>query len=231
MAAHPAFLPAFTALTVTFAFMSLALGIVPLLWLAAAVVLGYVQWRVFKASSASAPDLRPEPEAARRKRWVLLGTAVCAVALLLPWTSGVGLRHSLGGYGYDRHLVEEVDPYGRATGNRYDEWTWGWQSNPTSTPYFYKVSGRGRTGATLMVLSLMGLALLASVSRARAAVPPLVPVVLAGALTLWGLLGLSSRFGPWVFLLGVLAIDVAVLRGYLRAKGASDPRAPAGPAV
>jgi hypothetical protein len=222
-AAHPAFLPLFTGLTLTFAFLSLSAGLIPLLWLVAAVVLGYVQWRVFQASSASAPELRPRPGAARFKRFVLAGTAVCALSLLFSWGSGVGGWASLGGYGYEVNRVTEVDRNGRSTGYAWNEWNYGWRSNPTYTPYVYRTSGRARAGAPLAVMSLLALALLAWVPRAKAAVAPLLPVGLAVLLTVWGLLGLSARLGPWLFLLGVLAIDVAVAREFLQTRGTGGP--------
>ncbi|MBZ4418072.1 zinc ribbon domain-containing protein [Myxococcus sp. RHSTA-1-4] len=230
VAAHPAFLPLFTGLTLTFAFLSLSLGLVPLLWLAAAVVLGYVQWRVFQASPASAPELRPAPGATRFKRFVLAGTAVCAVSLLFNWGSGVGSWYSLGGYGYEVNRVTEVDRSGRPTGASWDEWNYGWRPGFSTTHYAYGTSGRSRTGAPLAVMSLLALALVGALPRVRAAVPPLLPPVLAGLLTLWGVTGLSSRLGPWLFLLGVVAIDVAVAREFLQPRGTGTPGPGPGPA-
>ncbi|MFP2907601.1 hypothetical protein ACLESD_21635 [Pyxidicoccus sp. 3LFB2] len=228
VASHPAFLPLFTGLTLTFAFLALGLGLVPVLWLAAAVVLGYVQWRVFQVSSASAPELRPHPGAARFKRFVLAGAAVCTLSLLFSWGAGVDSRLSLGGYGYEVSRVTEVDSSGRPTGASWDEWNYGWRSNITNTPYVYRTSGRVRAGAPLAVMSLLALALLALVPRARASVAPLLPLGLAALLTVWGLLGLSARLGPWLFLLGVLAIDVAVVREFLQSRGAGGPGTPGG---
>ncbi|WP_205525789.1 zinc ribbon domain-containing protein [Pyxidicoccus trucidator] len=228
VASHPAFLPLFTGLTLTFAFLALGLGLVPVLWLGAAVVLGYVQWRVFQASPSSAPELRPRPGAARFKRFVLAGAAACAVSLLFSWGSGVGGWASLGGYGYEVSRVTEMDRSGRPTGSSWDEWNYGWRSNPSYTPYVYRTSGRARAGAPLAVMSLLALALLALVPRARAAVAPLLPLGLAVLLTVWGLLGLSARLGPWLFLLGVLAIDVAVVREFMQTRGAGGSGTPDG---
>lgn len=220
VAAHPAFLPLFTGLALTFAFLQLGLGLVPLLWVVAAVVLGYVQWRVFQASPASAPEPRPRPEAARFKRFVLAGVAACAVALLLPWGSGMKSWFSLGGYGYEVNRVTEVDQYNKPTGYSWDEWNYGWRPGASHTHTFYSTSGRARTGAPLAVMALLALGLLGAVPRARAAMPSLLPPVLAVLLTVWGLTGLAARVGPWLFLVGMLAVDVAVAREFLQARGA-----------
>lgn len=228
VSAHPAFLPLFTGLTVTFAFLKLGLGLVPLLWVVAAVVLGSVQWRVFQASAASAPDLRPRPGAARFKRFVLAGAAVCALSLLFSWGSSAGTWFSLGGYGYEVTRVTEVDRDNRPTGASWDEWNYGWRPGASSTSYVYATSGRARAGAPLAVLALLSLGLLAAVPRARAAAPAFLAPVLAALLTLWGVSGLSSRLGPWLFLLGVLAIDVAVARE--RMANRSSPAGGAPPA-
>ncbi|NMO19772.1 hypothetical protein HPC49_21070 [Pyxidicoccus fallax] len=229
MAAHPAFLPLFTGLTLTFAFLTLSVGLVPLLWLTAAIVLGYVQWRVFQASPASAPELRPHPGAARFKRVVLVGTAVCAASLLFNWGSGVGSWFSLGSYGYEVNHVTEVDATGRPTGHSWNEWNYGWRPGFTMTPYVYGTSGRSRTGAPLAVMALLALALVGALPRVRAVVPPLLPPILAGLLTVWGLSGLSSRLGPWLFLVGVLAVDVAVAREFLQPRGPGTPADPGTP--
>jgi len=212
MAEHPAFLPVFTALAVTFAFLSLGFGLVPLLWVVAAVVLGYVQWRVFEASSASDPELRGAPGAASLKRWVLPAAAVCALSLLFTWGSGLQGFTSLGGYGYDRKQIIEVDPQGRRTGVEYEQWDYGWRPGVSTRYSTYSMPGRARAGAPLVVVCLLSLALLVSVPRARAAAPVVLPPVLAGVVTLWGLLGLSSRLGPLLFLAGAVAIDVALFR-------------------
>ncbi|WP_338863239.1 zinc ribbon domain-containing protein [Myxococcus stipitatus] len=220
VASHPAFLPLFTGLVFTFAFLSLGFGLLPLVWLGAAVVLGYVQWRVFQASAASAPELRPSPEATRLKRWVLAGAGVCALSMLLTWGSGMTLWTSLGGYGYQDRQVTEVDSSGRPTGYQYTESHYGWAPNLTRTPTFFATSGRSRPGAPAAVMALMVLALLAAVPRAREAVPSMLPYLLAGGVTVWGLMGFAVKPGPLLFLVGAAVIDVALFRAH---RAASTP--------
>ncbi|MCP3099763.1 hypothetical protein LZ198_12885 [Myxococcus sp. K15C18031901] len=212
MAEHPAFLPVFTALTLTFAFLTLGFGLVPLMWVVAAVVLGYVQWRVFKGSPAADPELRASPGTLRLKQWVLPAVGVCAVALLLTWGSGLRGFTSLGGFTFDRKYAGEVDGRGPSSGFQADRWDYGWQPGVSTTYSASAMSGRERSGAPLVVLCLLSLALLAAVPRARAAAPAVLPLVLAGVVTLWGLLGLSMRLGPLLFLAGAVAIDVALVR-------------------
>lgn len=219
-AAHPAFLPMFTALTVTQAFLSLGLGVAPLLWVLAAVVLGFVQWRAFKASSLSEPSLTKRPADVRLKRWVFAGVAACAVGLLLPWSSAWSLVPTA-------HLQRErnitID----------DNFAWDiqdndtWKFNTLVLPSGQGAgTGRGRLGATGVVLGLLALGVLGSVRRAREALPSVVPAVLAGLITVWALTGLSSRPGPWLFLLGILAVDVAVAREWLGPRSAVPPTEP-----
>ncbi|RKH94605.1 zinc ribbon domain-containing protein [Corallococcus sp. AB038B] len=219
-AAHPAFLPMFTALTVTQAFLSLGLGVAPLLWVLAAVVLGSVQWRTFKASSLAEPSLTNRPADVRLKRWVFAGVAACAVGLLLPWSSAWSLVPTA-------HLQRErnITIDNNFAWDIQDNDTW--KFNTLVLPSGQGAgTGRGRLGATGVVLGLLALGVLGSVRRAREALPSVVPAVLAGLITVWALTGLASKPGPWLFLLGILAVDVAVAREWLGPRSAVPPTEP-----
>ncbi|NNB88378.1 zinc ribbon domain-containing protein [Corallococcus exiguus] len=219
-AAHPAFLPMFTALTVTQAFLSLGLGVAPLLWVLAAVVLASVQWRAFKASSLAEPSLTKRPADVRLKRWVFAGVAACAVGLLLPWSSAWSLVPTA-------HLQRErnITIDNNFAWDIQDNDTW--KFNTLVLPSGQGAgTGRGRLGATGVVLGLLALGVLGSVRRAREALPSVVPAVLAGLITVWALTGLSSKPGPWLFLLGILAVDVAVAREWLGPRSAVPPTEP-----
>jgi hypothetical protein len=201
---HPLFLPAFTVLTCVQAFLSLRLGLVPLLWLLAAIVLVYDQRCALAALVAEQGT--PSPEEARLGRWVLVGTLVCAAALFFTWGSGGG--YSLGGI-QPVHVREwKMDGFGREYEDhyeyRYDMWA-------NYVPW-YASSGRGRPLASVAVLALGGLVVLTRGRQARTVLPPWVLPVLAGAVTLWGMTGLASYLGPWLFLAGALLIDLAVAR-------------------
>ncbi|QAT88564.1 hypothetical protein EJ065_7039 [Corallococcus coralloides] len=219
-AAHPAFPPMFTALTVTQAFLSLGFGVASLLWVLAAVVLGFVQWRAFQASPLAEPSLTRRPADVRLKRWVFAGVAACAVGLLLPWSSAWSLVPTA-------HLQRE------RTITLDDNFAWDiedqhtWKFNTLVLPAGQGAgTGRGRLGATGVVLGLLALGVLGAVRRAREALPSAVPVVLAGLITVWGMTGLSSKPGPWLFLLGILAVDVAVAREWLGPRSAVPPTEP-----
>ncbi|MFB1485197.1 hypothetical protein [Corallococcus sp. RDP092CA] len=219
-AAHPAFLPMFTALTVTQAFLCLGLGVAPLLWVLAAVVLGFVQWRAFQASPMAQASLPRRPADVRLKRWVFAGVAACAVGLLLPWSSAWSLVPTA-------HLQRErnITLDNNFAWDIQDNDTWRFNtlvlpSGPGAG------TGRGRLGATGVVLGLLALGVLGAVRRAREALPSVAPAVLAGLITLWALTGLSARPGPWLFLLGILAVDVAVAREWLGHRDAAPPAEP-----
>ena len=222
-AAHPAFLPMFTALTVTQAFLSLGLGVAPLLWVLAAVVLGFVQWKAFQASPLAEPSLTRRPADVRLKRWVFAGVAACAVGLLLPWSSAW-----TGSLVPTAHLQRErnitIDDNFAWDIQDHDTWKFNTLVFPSSAQG--AGTGRGRLGATGVVLGLLALGVLGSVRRAREALPSVVPAVLAGLITVWALTGLSSRPGPWLFLLGILAVDVAVAREWLGPRSAAPPGQP-----
>ncbi|WNG38514.1 zinc ribbon domain-containing protein [Archangium violaceum] len=204
LAEHPLFLPVFTVLTFVQAFLALSVGLVPLLWLLAAVVLGYDQRRALAAFGAE--EGTPSPEERRLGRWVLAGTLVCAAALFLTWGQGGG--YFLGGFQPVRVREWTMDGFGREYEDHY-EYRYNMWTNYVSA---YASSGRGRPFASGVVLMLGGLVLLTRGRRARASLPSWILPVLAGAVTLWGVAGLASFLGPWLFLVGALVIDVAVVR-------------------
>lgn len=206
---HPLFLPAFTVLTCVQAFLALSLGLLPLLWLLAAIVLVYDQRRALSALVAEQGT--PSPEEVRLGRWVLLGTLVCAAAMFFTWDNYGG--RSLGGGLQPVQMREwKVDGFGKEWEDHYEYRYDPFGGYSTS----YGTSGRGRPLASLAVLVLGGLVVLTRARQARASLPPWVLPVLAGAVTLWGVSGLASQLGPWLFLAGALLIDLAVAREFLQ---------------
>jgi hypothetical protein len=207
LAEHPYFLPGFTVLTFVHAFLTLSVGLVPLLWLAAAVVLGYDQRRAFAASVAEQGTL--SPEARSLGLWVLLGSLVCAVSLFLSW--GYHGGYYLGGMEPVEVRTYSQDGYLPTIQDKHYEYRYNMWSNLIP---LRATSGRGRPFAVGVVLALGGLVMLTRVRHAS--VPPWVLPSLAAAVTLWGLTGLASYRGPWVFLAGALIIDAVVARDFLR---------------
>ncbi len=83
---HPGIARAYAALTCAHALLMLGFGPVSLLWLLAALVLGYEQGQRFFATSEEDFDYLYEGSLRQRlNRWVVVGAAVCSFALLLPW--------------------------------------------------------------------------------------------------------------------------------------------------
>lgn len=209
LAEHPIFLPAFTVLTFVHAILTLRFGIVPLLWLLAAVVLGYDQRRALAALVADQGS--PSPTERRLSRWVLGGVLVCVLALFFPW------EFRGGGFmgGFQPYKVRDVQMDG-FTRTYTDRWEWRYDMMMNWVPP-YSASGRSRPYVSLALLGLGGLVALTRARKTRATLPRWTLLALAGATTVWGLSGLSLSFtylGPWVFLVGAVLVDVAVVRDF-----------------
>lgn len=95
---HPGIAQTFALLTCTYALLMLGYGPISLVWLLAAVVLGYDQgWRYFADGSEDSSGLDEGPTGLRPHRWVVAGAVLCTFALLLPWTRGTLQVPSLSG--------------------------------------------------------------------------------------------------------------------------------------
>ncbi|HYI00911.1 zinc ribbon domain-containing protein [Hyalangium sp.] len=209
VAERPIFLPAFTILTFVQAILTLGFGIVPLLWLLAAVVLGYDQRRALAAFVAEQGS--PGPAEKRLGRWVLAGSLVCVAALFFSWGYGRG-GYFVGGIQPYHVRDMQMDGFTRQYTDRY-EYRFTPMMNWVPA---YAASGRGRPYASGVLLGLGGLVGLTRARRMRASLPPWVLPVLAGVVTLWGIAGLASAIGPWLFLAGALLVDVAVARDFMQ---------------
>jgi hypothetical protein len=83
---HPAIAQLFALLTCTQALLMLGFGLVSLLWLLAALVLGYEQGQRFFAPSLEEDEGVYEDSLRHRLNpWVVVGAGVCSFSLLLPW--------------------------------------------------------------------------------------------------------------------------------------------------
>lgn len=86
---HPGIAQTFALLTCTYALLMLGYGPISLVWLLAAVVLGYDQgWRYFAHRSEDSSGLDEGHSGLRPHRWVVGGVILCTFALLLQWGRG-----------------------------------------------------------------------------------------------------------------------------------------------
>lgn len=83
---HPGIAQAYAALVCTQALLMMGFGLISILWLLAAIVLGFDQGRRFFASAEEEEDdLEAGGYRQRLDRWVVVGASVCTFALLLSW--------------------------------------------------------------------------------------------------------------------------------------------------
>jgi hypothetical protein len=198
---HPLVPPAYAALVAVHAFLMLRIGIVPLMWLAAAVLLGWDQYR----RAARAPDGFVRHLDIRRawhgyRRNVTVGVAVCLGSMFLTWgkSSGYwtgGLAYT---YGYRYNAGSGSYDYGYDYDYQPMQYYWpGWE-----------LSGRNQSFALLAVCLLLGLVLWAAYRPREDARPaaPSTGLVAGALLSVFWLLGAKDGIGSLLFLLGLAAI-------------------------
>jgi hypothetical protein len=93
---HPGISQAFAALVCTQALLMMGFGLVSVLWLLAAIVLGFDQGRRFFAS-AEEEDLEAGGSRQGLEPWVVVGASLCTFALLLSWVRSNMPRAGLSG--------------------------------------------------------------------------------------------------------------------------------------
>jgi hypothetical protein len=82
---HPGIARAYAALAFTHALLMMGFGLISVLWLLAAIVLGFDQGRRFFASEEYEGYLDAGTFHPNLDRWAVVGANVCTFALLLPW--------------------------------------------------------------------------------------------------------------------------------------------------
>jgi len=92
---HPGIAQAFAALVCTQALIMMGFGLVSILWLLAAIVLGFDQGRRFFASAEEDDEAGGSSQGL--DRWVVVGASLCTFALLLPWVRSNMPRAGLSG--------------------------------------------------------------------------------------------------------------------------------------
>lgn len=198
---HPLVPPAYAALVGVHAFLLLRIGVIPLLWLAAAVLLGWDQYR----RAAAAPDGFVRHFDIRRawhgyRRNVTAGVGVCLASMFLAWGRSSGFW--TGGYSYNYAYR-----YNPGTGTSGYDYGYDYQPMQYYWPG-WELSGRNQSFALVAVCLLLGLVLWASYRTGEDGRPALPALgVLAGALLagFW-LLAAKDGTGSLLFLLGLAAI-------------------------
>lgn len=198
--AHPLTPPLFAALVGVHAFHQLRLGIVPLLWLAAAVLLCWDQFR----KTILSPDGFGRHFDFRRawhghRRTVVLGVGLCLVSLFLTWGETSGW---LGG-GYDYNY--------RYQGNG----EYGYQYDYNAAKYYYpgfELSGRNQSFALLAEAALFALLVWAAYRGEGEAARRADRLALwtASLLALWCLVNAGAEMGVLLFLAGIAAVHFAL---------------------
>lgn len=204
---HPLLPPAYAALVGVHAFLLLRIGIVPLLWLAAAVLLAWDQYR----KAAAAPDGFVRHFDIRRawhgyRRNVTAGVALCLGSLFLTWGQSSG--YWTGGLAYTYGYR-----YNAGTGS-YD---YGYDYDYQPMQYYWpgwELSGRNQSFVFFAVCLLVALVLWAAYrprQDGRAALSTAGTV--AGALlAVFWLLAAKDGVGSLLFVIGLAAILYAADR-------------------
>jgi hypothetical protein len=195
--------PMFAALVAMHAFQLLGLGLVPLLWLSSAVLLGYDQYRkAILAPEGFGRFLDFKQAWHGYRRYLVLGSALCLLSLFFTWGASSG--YVSGGYDYNYRYNSNTGAY-------------GYQYDYNIAKYYmpgFEFSGRSQGGVIWAEAALLALVIVAAY-RSEGALPARVRAVaigLTGWLTLWWLLHFNLHLGGFLFLLGLLAILLAVYK-------------------
>lgn len=195
---HPLVPPVFAGLVAVHAFHLLRFGIVPLLWLGAALLLCYDQYRKAVLSPEGFGRHFDLPHAWQGyRRWVMLGAGICLVSLFFTWGESSGWMG--GGYDYNYRYDSYNDGY-----------SYRYEYNPAK--YYYpgfEWSGRNQSFALFAEAALFGLLLWAAYRPAEAPSRRSARLALALAvfLTLWWVTNLDGTFGVLAFFVGIAAVD------------------------
>ena len=200
---NPLIPPVFAALVAVQAFQLLGLGLVPLLWLSAAVLLGYDQYRkAILAPESFGRFLDFKQTWHGYRRYVLLGSGLCLLSLFFIWGESSG--YLMGGYDYNYRYNSNTHSY-------------GYQYDYNVAKYYmpgFALSGRSQGGVLWAEAALLALVIVVAY-RSEGGMSPrlrMVALGLAGWLALWWLLHANLHLGGFLYLLGLLAILFAVFK-------------------
>ncbi len=203
---NPLVAPAFAALVALHAFQLLRLEMVPLLWLCAAVLLGWDQAR--KARLAPEGFGRRFDLALARRGYrgnVTAGVVLCLTSLFFTWGASSG--YFTGGYSYNYAYRSD------GSGN----YGYGYAYDYSPTQYYWpgwEMSGRNQSFAIFAEALLLALVLWAATrrdgqgSRAFRVFAPAAGLFLFA----WWWMNAGSGAGVWIFFLGLAAIGSGAYR-------------------
>ncbi|HEX8004488.1 MAG TPA: hypothetical protein VF519_17505 [Mycobacteriales bacterium] len=180
------------------------LSLVPLLWLAGAVIAAYDRYAVARARTNGALTLRRLTEGPRLL--VLAGVPLCVAAMSLTWSHVATAGYFMGGYE-----------------SSYSSYYGGYVGTYNFTKYYMPGLHASNTGfatgpsafrvGPLVVAALLAL-LVAAVYTSTRPVPAwgyVAPAAVTALVALWWLLHVDTEWGPWAFAAGLAAIALATV--------------------
>lgn len=203
-AAHPLVPVAYTLLVIAWAIVMMDIAFVPLLWVAAAFLLAFDQFR--KASLRFGGRMRIANLREGNRRWISIACLVAVVFTFASWSDNPGYSYGGYEYGYDTYSGES-----------------GYEYNPS----LYYVSGFSFPGRSLRLAALgiacvLALLVWASFDAWRSPWARRAPYLLAAATAVWWIQANGRDAAAFLFL---VAIAVATYFAYrsLRSPSAAGP--------
>lgn len=195
------------------------LSLVPLLWLAGAVIAAYDRYQRAKARTGGALTTRRLTQGTRKL--VLVGAPLAIAAMSLTWSKVSTAGYFMGGYDYS-----------------YSSYYGGYVSDYNFTKYYMPGIHASNTGFTtgpsdfyvgpLVVAALLAL-LVAALWVSSKPLPGwayVAPAAITALIALWWLFHIDTEWGPWAFLAGLALVGVATVSVALpavRARTAATP--------
>lgn len=179
------------------------LSLVPLLWLAGAVVAAYDRYQVAKSRN---PDVDLRRLTLGPRKLVLAGVPLCIGAMSMTWSQLSTSGYFAGGteYGYSSYYGGYVSSY---------NYTKYYVPGITADNTGFNTGPSGFTAGPLVVAALLAL-LVAALWVSRTPVPAwgyVAPAATTAVLALWWLFEVGTEWGPWLFLAGLALVGVATV--------------------
>ncbi|HEV2891952.1 MAG TPA: zinc ribbon domain-containing protein [Frankiaceae bacterium] len=194
----------YVLLALAWAIVLFNLSLVPLLWLAGAVVASYDRYQRAKARTNGALTVRRLTQGTRKL--VLVGAPLAIAAMSLTWSEVTTAGYFMGGYE-----------------SSYSSYYGGYVSDYSFTKYYMPGIQASNTGFTtgpsdfyvgpLVVAALLAL-LVAALWVSTRPIPGwgyVLPAAVTALVALWWLFHVDTEWGPWAFLAGLALVGVATV--------------------